>query len=489
MLAAIPALGKAPDTHVDFPIGVTKDNTPIICWLDKGSLDIFSPKKHALLVFGLDSDFPRPKEEALEPIIQKYRNSGQTLSIVLDANPDKLPYPTFPPEGGAYSKKETAAAHYLWRFIGNYGFDDVFEAKDLDGKLLNDTPLALALGKSPISRVEIQKRLRRTPIETARALSKHYGHDPTIQYIPALAQLSRLRIAELDNATEHRADVSRSLQPYAKGEKSTIGKNVSGSNLAGHLTIAELAKLEKNEAFTKLIEEAADQAIASRGETQNAPVAGHNQMSDSVFMVCPLLAAAHGLTGKQEYLDACLDHYHYIRSICLREDGIYRHSPLEEAAWGRGNGFPSLGLALTLTWLPVGTPAHKELQTALQAHIDALLPHQDITGMWHQVIDHPEVYREMTSSCMITFAIARCVNRGWLPKQKYLPPILNSWAAINRRVAEDGVLLDVCTGTGKQKDLRAYFDRTAIFGKDGRGGAMAMMAATEMAALLQNPKE
>jgi rhamnogalacturonyl hydrolase YesR len=108
--------------------------------------------------------------------------------------------------------------------------------------------------------------------------------------------------------------------------------------------------------------------------------------------------------------------------------------------------------------------------------------------MWHQVIDHPEVYREMTSTCMITFAIARCINRGWLPKEKYLPAVQQSWPAINRRISEKGEILDVCTGTGKQKNLRAYFDRTAILGKDSRGGAMAMMAATEMAELLNNPQ-
>jgi hypothetical protein len=39
----------------------------------------------------------------------------------------------------------------------------------------------------------------------------------------------------------------------------------------------------------------------------------------------------------------------------------------------------------------------------------------------------------------------------------------------------------VCTGTGKQKNLDAYFNRKAILGKDGRGGAMAMLVATELA--------
>ena len=42
-------------------------------------------------------------------------------------------------------------------------------------------------------------------------------------------------------------------------------------------------------------------------------------------------------------------------------------------------------------------------------------------------------------------------------------------------------MVDVCTGTGKMKSLRDYYDRTAILGRDERGGAMALMLATELA--------
>lgn len=35
--------------------------------------------------------------------------------------------------------------------------------------------------------------------------------------------------------------------------------------------------------------------------------------------------------------------------------------------------------------------------------------------------------------------------------------------------------------TGKQKSLREYYDRPAILGADDRGGAMALLFATEMA--------
>ena len=56
-----------------------------------------------------------------------------------------------------------------------------------------------------------------------------------------------------------------------------------------------------------------------------------------------------------------------------------------------------------------------------------------------------------------------------------------AWVAIRTRIGPEGRLVDVCTGTGKQESLHAYYDRTAILGRDARGGAMTLMVATEMA--------
>ena len=119
---------------------------------------------------------------------------------------------------------------------------------------------------------------------------------------------------------------------------------------------------------------------------------------------------------------------------------------------------------------------------SFQDHIAALVKYQDATGMWHQVVDRPESYREFTSTCMITFAMLRGMRMGWLDPDDYQEPAARSWGAIKSRIGMNGLdLTDVCTGTGKQKNLEAYFHRTAILGRDDRGGAMALMVATERA--------
>jgi len=102
-------------------------------------------------------------------------------------------------------------------------------------------------------------------------------------------------------------------------------------------------------------------------------------------------------------------------------------------------------------------------------------------GMWHQIVDHPESYREFTVTCMTTFAIIRGLRNNWLDRQTFEPFVQRAWESIKCRIGRNGNLVDVCTGTGKQKNRRAYCDRTAILGKDDRGGAMALMVSTELA--------
>jgi rhamnogalacturonyl hydrolase YesR len=98
------------------------------------------------------------------------------------------------------------------------------------------------------------------------------------------------------------------------------------------------------------------------------------------------------------------------------------------------------------------------------------------------VIDHPESYDEYSCTCMIGWAMQRGIRRGWLARDEYQPSVDRAWTAIKQRTSASGELVNVCTGTGKQKTLQAYFDRPAINGRDDRGGAMGMIFAVELLA-------
>jgi unsaturated rhamnogalacturonyl hydrolase len=356
---------------------------------------------------------------------------------------------------------------------------DVRAASRWIGALFDGLHQRPSLAASP-AHAEMRRRDQRSAAEIAVELARHYGHTlPNVEYIPAVAMIGRARLAGATADQKVLPDLERIVEPYFSGAKSSTPK--SGSGQSGHLIFVELAdrtQAERRQRYVELVRVAANQMFDESGRQLQA-MPFHAEMSDAVFMGGPILASAGRLTGESRYFDACVEHTRFMQKLVLRHDGIYRHSPLDESAWGRGNGFPALGLALILTELPADHAARLELLSAHRAHLTALLKHQDATGCWHQVIDHPESYRELTATAMITFAMLRGLRLGWLDAKTFQPAAERGWKAVRSRVGREGRLVDVCTGTGKQKSLREYYDREALLGLDPRGGAMALLVATE----------
>lgn len=473
-----------------------------------------STKHRVLLVGGLDG-----RRESVEAVTRAAdilrRDSKAAVSVVPNARPDssragELNPMSFPPAGSAYNQPGNDVAHYLWRWIGMHA-PDVVILVSAEGDA-SAASLAKALGevapcgvgtipchvtvpsevqkavasvmvnaKPSAARQEMRRRVARGAVEVAAELAKVYGHkmDP-VAYIPALAIVGRMRLGELTGDHAALRDAEKICLPYKTSNSESMPANGNGGTISGHLVFAELARRKGDPGWTALVKKVADYGFDADGRAKES-MPFHSEMSDSVFMGCAILAEAGALTGDKKYFEQCLRHLRFMEKRCLRADGIYRHSPLDESAWGRGNGFPALGLSLSLSQLPPESAEHSAFLQSYRNHLAALRKHQDPTGAWHQVIDHEESYSEFTSSCMITFAIVRGLRRGWLETAEWQPLVDKAWTAIKSRIGADGHLVDVCTGTGKMKSLREYLDRTAILGRDDRGGAMALMVSTEIA--------
>lgn len=478
-----------------------------------------------------------------ESAVAESLRKSHALSAIVVANPDGwaaglgeknesdgVPSRSFPPPTDGYLNVKNPEAQYVWRWLGTQAADLVIEvraASDKEaGKLLTESNVpdrdsltaqlsrvaAANMGSIPTirqltngdatagtsitsvakamstlathspAREERLKRVRRTPLKVATQLGRRYGHSlKNVQYIPAVAVIGRLRLSELTGDESHRAGIDELIAPYRDGKQRAISDKPSGSDFSGHLVFGELALKSRDPKLSALVKAAADFGFDAQGQPREAMPA-HVEMSDAVFMSCPLLVQAGRLTGDAKYFDMSLRHLAFMRTLCARKDGLYRNSPLNEAAWGRGNGFPALGLAWSLSNMPQDYPGRETMLAAFQEHLAALAKHQDPTGMWHQVIDHPGSYRELTATCMTTFAMIRGVRNGWLDRNTFEPLIRKAWPAIKVRIAEDGGLIDVCEGTGKQTTLRAYLDRKAILGPDDRGGAMSLLVSVEAAA-------
>jgi rhamnogalacturonyl hydrolase YesR len=173
-----------------------------------------------------------------------------------------------------------------------------------------------------------------------------------------------------------------------------------------------------------------------------------------------------------------------MQRIVLRSDGLYRHQASAEAAWGRGNAFPALGMALMLSEFPKEHPDYARLLASYRTHMAALAKFQDENGMWRNVIDRAGAYPEYSATAMIATAMLRGVRNGWLERETYDPLVQKAWRAILTRTGAEGRLVDVAESTGTRGLTDdGYLRRAAIFGRDDRGGGMAMFFAVELAGL------
>ncbi len=417
-----------------------------------------------------------------------------TLLAIPVANPDGAQL-EFPPQGPAY--REHAEANTLWRFIGTQGPDLVLIAGDDHsgiGAALASEPAALvgripsrpwtasdelaALDARDIEPSDARRELERRRARSARALAlelaEHYGQTfDQPWYIEALALRAQLALG--------RVELVRSLaEPYVDGSRNSL-ERPNALVMAGHLIFGDLAQATGDPRYLARVSEAAELGFAEDGSMRES-MPFHGEYSDSVFMGTAILTQAGSLTGEPRYFDMAVRHLEFMQRIVLRPDGLYRHQPLTDAAWGRGNGFAALGLALMLNDLPEDHAAYADVLASYQAHMAALLPHQNRDGLWRNVIDVPGAYPEFSATAMIGFAMQRGLTQGWLSgnADAYRAAVARAWDAVNARTGTGGTFVDVCESTARIETLEGYLQREAILGPDPRGGAMALLFATEL---------
>ena len=330
----------------------------------------------------------------------------------------------------------------------------------------------------------LRARTSRTPLEVARLLAAVYGHqlDPVI-YTQGVAVSGRLRLARLDaEGVDPAADIAAMLEPYMSGAKAwfTAGGD-GGANLAGLVWAGELAAATGDNSYADLLVHTADRYRSSHENGVPLPSHPHYQVED-MFFSAAVLGRAFRLTGDEGYLEILTRFL--LDAATQQADGLFWHDRKTPFYWGRGNGFAALGYAETLTCMPESHPQRAQLLATHLRHLEALRAYQHGSGMWRQVIDAPGSYLEMSVTCMIGYALARGLRRGWLDGA-HRDALMRAWRGVAARIDDHGGLVDVCTGTGVQQSRRDYLDRPAIFGLDERGGALALWFVAEMERFLR----
>ena len=331
-------------------------------------------------------------------------------------------------------------------------------------------------------RLALDARRNRTPLEIARTLAGQYGHalDP-VNYTQGVGISGRLRLAALDDGSANpAAEIAGLVAPIAADPAAYLAE-AGGAALTGVVWAARLADHTGDEAYRRLFFYAVDRFVA-RGERQAPAPCDPDFRVEDMFYVGAMLGRAGRISGEPKYADM-MARFLIDGGDVQDSSGLFRHARSAPHFWSRGNGFAALGYAEALTYLPEEHPARPELLQRHRRHLDAILRRQQPWGTFGELVDVPGAWGELTSTCMVGYALARGLRMGWLTDAEagaYQAGLNACWRAVTERVDDGGGVVDGCVSTGVMPDMRAYLNRTAVSGHDDRTGSMALWFACEM---------
>jgi hypothetical protein len=503
-LRAVAALPGEPNRVA--AAGVTRDEASILTIENDAAFDPSSPRRRLVLMGALDGD-----ERAADAVVAAVRwfKTRAPASIRRTWNVSAIPSAQFDASdkqsltrwitfqapdlvitfGGVWDAlkgvpyKSIGGRNDQPNGAATAGVGDGLQAVPRDG-----APTAIAelqkILSTPVERsplhTELIARVQREPLAIATLLARKYPETPLISYIPAISWTQTWRLAPIVKDDSLREKVRQQIQPWMSGEKKLFGDRIQLTSVAGAMIFAELAAAGDATALRL-----ADEFVPLAAARKPTGIAEHGQgWTDDMFMAASVLARASLRPNHRGVLDAAAQLLIDYAARLQLPSGLFNHASDGPAAWGRGNGFAAFGLMETLTVMPATHPSRAKLLEILRRQMQAVKAQQSPDGAWRQIVDEPGAYREETATAMLTTVIARGIGLGWLDRS-YLPVAERGWRALAAHVAADGTVIDVCTGTGAGPTKRYYFDRQAVVGADDRGGAMAMLAAMEIDALMK----
>ena len=466
---------------------------------------------------------------------------GLRLGVGPDNGVGGDPRRGYPPEGGFYDDMRDPEARYLWRWVSfmapdivvevlhgaDTGWESTHPAFDL-GRSLNagslgptDSMLAALAAGSPNglapmaglrltateesleeqiaafmaecakrkhaspspAREELDARRSRSPLDVAKLLASQYGYslDPVV-YTQGVAISGRLRVTELTGSlAETAADIAATMEPLIKANSEIVAAGAGGPALAGLVWCDELSQATGDARYADALIATANRFRDVSNDQPPAPC-DPDYRTEDMFFAAAILGRAYELTDDIAYIDILTKFL--LDAKVQQSNGLFWHARSVPYFWGRGNTFAALGYTEVLSYVPEDHPDRADLLAIHVRHLDALAACLRPSGMLMEVLDVPGSYQEHTATAMFGYAVARGLRRGWLD-DRHRPFLDLAWRGVTERIAMDGGLVDGCTSTGPQPDLRAYLDRKAEFGADERTGALALWFAVEMERLLR----
>jgi len=180
---------------------------------------------------------------------------------------------------------------------------------------------------------------------------------------------------------------------------------------------------------------------------------------DDIWMIVGLQVQAYRATGNEIYLKRAAKVAEAYLNRLQQPNGLFYHGEDAPFFWGRGNGWVAAGLAELLSELPESGPYYASILEGYKKMMNALLEYQAEDGMWRQLIDKEEAWKETSSTAMFGYAITVGVKKELLAEKKFVPAYQKAWLSLVKYINKEGKVTDVCAGTGKSDDMEYYLNR------------------------------
>jgi unsaturated rhamnogalacturonyl hydrolase len=299
-------------------------------------------------------------------------------------------------------------------------------------------------------------------------------------YSPGVLALSLVRLGDRTGNAAYTDFGARAVTSHVNADGTIKGYKAEDFNIdnipPGKVLLAALDRGAKNEAWTKAVQTLRAQMVThprtSEGGFWHKQRYPHQMWLDGLYMASPFLAQYAVLFHEPALFDdvakqiVLMDRHSYDATT-----GLYWHAWDEAHAqswadpksgvspnfWSRAIGWYGMSIVDSLDYLPVSQPEIDEIVNILKRVADGAVKWQDPqTGVWWQIPNlgtREGNYLEASGSAMLVYTLAKGVNKGYLPREKYLPAILRGYEGLLRTFVKtnpDGTirLTQICQGAG-----------------------------------------
>ena len=255
-------------------------------------------------------------------------------------------------------------------------------------------------------------------------------------------------------------------------------------------SLIDLSRKHPNAAFRKYIESTNHHLMFSEPRLADGTIARlwphvNTVWADDAFMALSFLVRMGEMTGDNKYFDDAANQVlNYTRYLWCPEKEVYYHCYHTDtkihgvAHWSRANGWVFMATADLLSRMSENHPMREDVIKNFRMQTDGVIRYQGANGLWHQLLDKPDSYEEITGTAMFVFGIAKGVKEGWLhPDYIYV-----AWEGLKgmlTKITPEGDVTAICAGTGIMPSLSFYYNRPQ-WKNDPMGEGPVLRALVEM---------